>query len=288
MIEPCPLQEKPATEIDKSMHKVWDFETLGNRIEDEVHKFVVNTISFTGECYSVGLPWKMGHGPIPNNYENAYVRLKCRVRELSKTTAILEEYNNIIVEQENAGIIEKVAETNTISKVSYLPQQAIVRNEAETTKVQIVYHASWYDRGTGSSLNGCLHLEPSLTRLIFDMLIRFCEKPMVLFGDVEKPVLNIEVDPSDGDCLGFLLVKDIYSEQPEIIVYMFKRVVSGLNSSQLLLNTVLQFHVDRYKKFDAKFVECTSKGFFVGDLVTTHKDVNEVFCMFEKAMGKME
>ena len=91
VIEPCPLQDKAVAEIDKSMHKLWDLETLGIRVEDEIHKSVVNNISFTGECYSVGLPWKMGHGPIPNNYENACVRLKSQVRKLSKTPAVLEE-----------------------------------------------------------------------------------------------------------------------------------------------------------------------------------------------------
>ena len=57
VIEPCPLPDKAVAEIDKSMHKLWDLETVGIRIEDEVHKSVVNDISFTGERYSVGLPW---------------------------------------------------------------------------------------------------------------------------------------------------------------------------------------------------------------------------------------
>ena len=287
VIEPCPLQDKVVAEIDKSMHKLWDLETLGIRVEDEIHKSVVSNISFTGERYSVGLPWKMGHGPIPNNYENACVRLKSQVRKLSKTPAVLEEYNNIIVEQENAGIIEKVADTSTISKVSYLPHRAVVRNETETTKVRIVYDASCYDRKTGSSLNDCLHVGPSLTPLLFDMLVRFREKPIVLVGDIEKAFLNIEIDPSDRDFLRFLWVKDIYSEQQEIIVYKFNRVVFGVNSSPFLLNTVLQFHINRYKGVDPKFVECMSKGFFVDDLVTTHKDVNEAYYMFEKARERL-
>ena len=287
VIEPCPLQDKTVAEINKSMHKLWDLETLGIRIEDEVHKSVVSKISFTGERYSVGLPWKMGHRPIPNNYENACVRLKSQVRKLAKTPAVLEEYNNIIVEQEKAGIIERVADTNTISKVSYLPHRAVVRNDAETTKVRIVYDASCFDRRTGSSLNDCLHVGPSLTPLMFDMLIRFREKPIVLVGDIEKAFLNIEIDPSDRDCLRFLWVNNIYSEQPEIMTYKFNRVVFGVNSSPFLLNTVLQFHVNRYKEADPKFVECMSKGFLVDDLVTTHKDVNEAFCMFEKARERM-
>ena len=59
-IEPCPLPDKTAADINKSTHKLWDLETLGIRVEDEFHKSIINIISFTGECYSVGLPWKMG------------------------------------------------------------------------------------------------------------------------------------------------------------------------------------------------------------------------------------
>ena len=287
VIEPCPLPDKAVAEIDKSMHKLWDLETVGIRIEDEVHKSVVNNISFTGERYSVGLPWKMGHGSIPNNYDNTYVRLKGQLRKLAKSPQVLEEYDSIIAEQEKAGIIEKVPEIKTGDKVSYLPHRAVIRNDAETTKLRIVYDASCCDRKTGSSLNDCLHVGPPLTPLMFDMLIRFREKPIVLVGDIEKTFLNIEIDPSDRDCLRFLWVKDINSENPEIVVYKFNRVVFGVNSSPFLLNAVLQFHINKYKETDPKFVECLSKGIFVGDLVTTHKDVDEAYCLFAKSRERM-
>ena len=77
VIEPCPLPNKAVAEIDKSMHKLWDLETVGIRIEDEIHKSVLNNISFKGERYSVGLPWKMGHGPIPNNYDSECKNQSC-------------------------------------------------------------------------------------------------------------------------------------------------------------------------------------------------------------------
>ena len=57
---------------------------------------------------------------------------------------MLEECNNISVQQEKAGIIESVADINSISKVSYLLHRDVVCNDAETTKVQIVYDASYF------------------------------------------------------------------------------------------------------------------------------------------------
>ena len=202
VIEPCPLQGKTVAAIKKSMHKLWDLETLGIRVEDEVHKSVVSKLSFTGECHSVGLPWKMGHRRIPSNYENTCVRRESQVRQLAKTPAVLEEYNNNMAEQEKSGIIERVADTNTI------------------TKVQIVYDASFVDRRRVSSVNDSLHVGPSHKPLMCDMLIKFCEKPIFLVGDIEKAFLNIELDPSDHDCLRFLWVNNMYSEQPESMAYI--------------------------------------------------------------------
>ena len=97
-------------------------------------------------------------------------------------------------------------------------------------------------------MNDCLHLGPSHTPLMFDMLIRFHEKPIVLVGEIKKEFLNTEINPSDRDCLRFLWVEDIHSEQPEIIFYMFNRVVFGVNSSPCLHNTELQFHINRHKE----------------------------------------
>ena len=70
---------------------------------------------------------------------------------------------------------------------------------------------------------------------------------------------------------------------PETIIYRFNRVVFGVNSSPFLLNAVLQFHLNTYRVVDPKFVECMSKGFFVDDLVTSYKNVEEAYCMYQKA-----
>ena len=196
VIDPLPLPDKNTSDIDKNMHKLWDLDTLGIRVE--LHKSVIYNISFKGTRYSVGLTWKVGHGPVPGNYNNAFLRLKSQVKKLEKSPQVLEEYHNIIKEQEKAG------DSNSSSKVSYLPHRAVIRSDAETTKVRIVYDASCCDRKTGVFLNECLHVGPPLAPLMLDMLIRFREKPVVFVEDIEKAFLNIEVDLTDRDVLRFL------------------------------------------------------------------------------------
>ena len=62
--------------VNKNVHKLWDMETLGIRVDNETHEKAIDDISFNGGRYSIGLPWKVGHAPVPYNYCNALSRLK--------------------------------------------------------------------------------------------------------------------------------------------------------------------------------------------------------------------
>ena len=44
--------------------------------EDKVHESVLDDITFMGNRYSVGLPGKLGHKPLPSNYNVCLHRLK--------------------------------------------------------------------------------------------------------------------------------------------------------------------------------------------------------------------
>lgn len=51
----------------------------------------------------------------------------------------LEDYDQIMQEQVAAGIMEPVPSHQTGEVVHYIPHQAVIREEAETTKMRIVY-----------------------------------------------------------------------------------------------------------------------------------------------------
>ena len=275
-------------DLDSKLNKLWDLDSIGIREVDKVHETVLDDIKFTGYRYSVGLPWKLGHKPLPSNYNVSYLRLKSQVKKLRQTPVILDKYNDIISQQVEEGIIEQVAELEPGGKVHYLPHRAVVREHAETTKVRIVYDASCKDRKLGVSLNDCLHVGPSLTPMILDVLLRFRANPVELVGDIEKAFLNIEIHPEDRDCLRFLWVKDINDANSEVIVYRFNRVVFGCNSSPFLLNCVLRNHIEKYKEGDQEFVNKLVGGFFVDDLVTGCQDSQEAIDLYRKAKERMK
>ena len=132
-----------------------------------------------------------------SNLSNSVARLKSQVEKRRKEPDILHKYNEVILEQLNTGIIEKVADLESAEKVYYMPQRAVIREDSDTTKVRIVYDASCKDKKSGTSLNDCLHVGPPLTPLTFSILLRFQESKIALVGDIKKAFLNIEIHPED-------------------------------------------------------------------------------------------
>ena len=112
--------------------------------------------------------------------------MKSLGKKLRKDPPTLAKYNEIINEQAESGVIEQVKELEPAEKTFYLPHMAVVRAEAKTTKIRIVYDASCKDRKTRTSLNDCLYVGPPPMPLIFNILLRFRENKVVLVGDIEK------------------------------------------------------------------------------------------------------
>ena len=275
-------------ELEHSARKLWDFETLGIQEENEVHEALKDAISFNGKRYEVDLSRKEGHAPLPSNYRNSFKRLKGQIEKWKSVPENLNAYNAIIKEQAEVGIIERVMELETPDKVHHLPHHAVIRNEAKTTKIRVVYDASSKEGTWGVSLNDCLHVGPALSPLLYDILIRFREKRVALVGDIEKAFLNVEVKLRDRDCLRFLWVNNVDSEQVDPVVYRFCRVVFGVNCSPLLLNATLQYHLDTFAAIDPKFVRIMKRSFYVDDLVTGDKTTQAASEMHDQAKERLQ
>ena len=86
--------------------------------------------------YETGLPWKGDHPPLPSNKSGSLRRLGSLVKRL-KRNGQLEEYDTIIKEQLEEGIVEEAAVSVT-GREFYIPHKAVVREGAETTKMRIV------------------------------------------------------------------------------------------------------------------------------------------------------
>lgn len=274
-------------ELEDGVRKLWDLETLGIREENEIHEALKDGISFNGERYEVSLPWKEGHGPLPNNYRNSLKRLKGQIEKLQNDPDVLKAYDAVIKEQAALGIVERVPELETAEKIHYLPHHAVIRKDAKTTRLRVVYDASSKEGKRGVSLNDCLHVGPTLSPLLYEILIRFRQKRIALVGDIEKAFLNIDVKLRDRDCLRFLWVENFDRDHIDPVVYRFCRVVFGVNCSPFLLNATLQYHLDTFIEIDPEFVRVMKRSFYVDDLVSGEKTTQEAIELYDKAKTRL-
>ena len=163
--------------------------------------------------------------------KTSQARLKSLKRKLRKRSEILREYNSVIKDQLQAGIIERVYELEQEENVHYLPHKAVIRKEGETIKLRAVFYACSQEGKNGTSFNDCLHVGPPLTPLLYDILLRFRKKRMGIVADIKKVFLNIEVDEKDRDCLRFLWVEDPFNDDLPTVIYRFFRFAFGVNCS---------------------------------------------------------
>ena len=131
-------------QLERQEMQLWDYDSIGIREQNEVlHDYLLDNIEFIGERYRVPLPWKIGHPFLPDNYNLSLGRLKSQLRRLKNELDVLREYDKIIRDQEKERIVEKIEnEESTAKRIHYLPHQAVIRKDAETTKVRVVFDAS--------------------------------------------------------------------------------------------------------------------------------------------------
>ena len=139
-------------------------------IEDQkvVHQeFLEQLKRHSDGWYETGLPSKGDHSPLPNNETGSLKRLGSLVQRLKRNGKI-EDYDAIIREQLREGIVEEEQMTAK-GREFYIPHKAVIRENAETTKMRIVYDAS----AKAPSLNECLDAgRPSLQNQLWKVLVR--------------------------------------------------------------------------------------------------------------------
>ena len=277
------------------LREFWTVESLG--ILDHSAKASTASpfppkVSFHNNRYSVSLPWKLDHPEIPNHLSLCESRLKGLFRKLQSSPEMLIEYDKIIRDQLEAGIIEIVKPdltnqavgTRTLSynlPVHYLPHHGVVRQDSQTTKLRIVYDGSARALGDLYSLNDCLQMGPNYIPKLLNILMQFRWHRIAITADIEKAFLMVGVDPPDRDFLRFLWVKDPLKLPYEVIHFRFTRLVFGLRSSPAILGAVLLQHISQYCSKQPEIAEKLRDSFYVDDLITGASDVQTAlnFCL---------
>uniref|UniRef100_A0A1I7VB99 DUF1758 domain-containing protein n=1 Tax=Loa loa TaxID=7209 RepID=A0A1I7VB99_LOALO len=187
----------------------WKLEVIGiqeqpNEHDDEkaLEQFK-NCITKENKRYQVSWPWKDSKINLQDNYSLCYGRLRTLIKRLQTNPSLLERYDEIIKEQLQSNIIEKVT-TNMDQEgiIHYLPYHEVLTPGKATTKLRIVYDASAHINGE-KSLNNVSYRGPTTLPDLAGVLLRFRMMKNVIIADIEKAFLQLELHPSDRIALVF-------------------------------------------------------------------------------------
>ena len=252
---------------------------LKDQREEEFHcDFMDRLERLSDGTYMTKLPWKNGGSSLPEHKSLALARLASTTRRLQKLGK-LEEYHGIMKEQLEQGIIEEIPLQPTGEIVHYVPHQAVVRENAESTKLRIVYDCSAKGTTQEPSLNDLLETGPPLQPQIFDILLRNRLHRYCITGDVQKAFLQIKIEPEDRDALRLLWYKDI--EEKTIKEFRFTRVIFGSAPSPYILVATLKKHLEQFREKYPETVKHLEQNTYVDD-VQCSADSKEEVIKFKK------
>ena len=122
----------------------------------------------------------------------------------------------------------------------YNPHKAFLREDAESTKVHIVYDASAHESEKSPSLNECLEVGPPLQNKLWAVLVRIPFQLVALKGDIKQAFLQVRIREEDRDALLLHWISDLETWW----VKVFTQALLGLAPSQSLLGGVIKQHLE--------------------------------------------
>lgn len=272
------MEQEGAEEFVQPEHEVQAM------IDKKVLEEFLDTVERKEDGYYVRLPWKEIPMALPDNRAIALKRLMSVWTSLQKDPNLLEMYNDIFKEQYRLNIIEDVQDENAAveGRVHYLPHQAVLTPQKNTTKLRIVFDASAHFKNC-PSLNDALHRGPVLLPKLYGLLLRFRIGRVALISDVEKAFLQVRLHTVDRDATRCLWLRD-HKNPPtasNLRVYRFTRVTFGLLPSPFLLAATTYYHLDQYPD-DVGLVKEIKENLYVDNLLVTLDTPEEGLRVYSK------
>ena len=196
--------------------------------------------------------WKHGHEPLQSNEHGSLRRLENLTKKLKREPNLLAQYDQIIQDQLETGIVERVT-SEPVGREFYVPHKPVIRESTESTKLRIVFDASAKANEKSPSLNDCLETGPALQNFLWDVLVPNRLKPIALAGDLKQAFLQVRIRMEDRDALQFHWLKNKATSEVEVL--RFTCALFGLVQSPFLLGGTLQQHLESQREKYPKEVE---------------------------------
>ncbi|GFV59409.1 integrase catalytic domain-containing protein [Trichonephila clavipes] len=272
------------TNREKISH-LWELDSLGIKdpsekkskleLQDLALKHFENTVLRDDEGrYIVSIPRIEGNEKLEDHYSLAKGKLEKTVKTF-KFTGRLFDYEQVFVDWEKEGIIEKIAqdEPKNGGEFHYLPHRPVFK-ENSMTEIRPVFDGSAH-HGKSCSLIDCVEKGPNLIEMIPAILNRFRLGKIGVISDIRKAFLQISLHENDMNYLPFLWWEGGNSEKA--VIYRHRRVVFGVSwFSPFLLAAVLNHHFKQAPEHLEKAAEKLKDSMYVDNCVASADSSEEL------------
>ena len=189
-------------------------------------------------CWEAPLPFRHDVKDLPSSRVNAMKRLTSTRRTLDKNPIMKEQYFTFmqkIFGNDHAEIVPQ-EDLRPDKLCWYLPHFGVYHPKKKD-KIRVAFDSA--AESNGVSLNKLLLSGPDLTNNLLGVLLRFCQDPVVLVGDIEQMFHSFNVKEEFRDFLRFLWYKD-NDPNGAITEYRMKVHIFGNTSSPAVANYALR------------------------------------------------
>lgn len=166
-------------------------------LEERARQLLENNTRRDGRRWETGLLWKEDMMWLPENRENALMRLKNLENKMERDPVYAELYCEQVDRFIKLGYAEKTDATAAEGcRVWYLPHFG-VSNVSKPGKLRLVFDAAAKTRGV--CLNDRLLAGPDMLTSLIGVLMRFRQKPVAFMGDIKEIFMQIEIRDEDRD-----------------------------------------------------------------------------------------
>ena len=219
---------------------------MNDEVETETNvklvNFVLDNTTYDGEGRLVmPLTWNNKNSHLlSQNYALSHKLLQTNLEKLRKDPVKIKMYNDVIKEQLDMEIIEKIDNLDQFllehPEASFLPHQGIFRLSNETTKCRIVFLSNMFEKKNyGVSHNMAMLPGPNLNHKISTAVLLTRFDAFLITFDIQKAFLNIKLFECDQNRLCFLWCKNIERGDFTVVGYKNLRLSFGLRPSPTIL-----------------------------------------------------
>jgi hypothetical protein len=234
--------------------------------QSELLRRIDARIRFVADRYWVRLPM-IKLPPANTNFKAALFRLRKLVQSLN-SSGEFKTYDAELMTLVQEGYAEPV-KLATSGRMYYMPHRAVIRQDALTTKMRVVFDASSHT-GSSDSLNECVTKGLDLNPRIASLLMKFRMGKVAVISDLRKAFLQIRIEDADRDLLRFLWMDDA----GKLLSFRMTSLPFGATCSPVLLNLVIRKHLSNNQKEFPEAFKIIDK-FYVDDAVFACSSVEE-------------